>query len=506
MRRSPGKSMWTAGAFLPVAVLGVAACIAPPLERPAPTAEVTTKLRIPQNLKNKVDVLFMVDSSASMGPMSDELKAKFGQFFKVFQDLSAKGNHADLNIGVVTSDYGAGATGAPGCQPSPGGQQGRLVSVGAYAPQNCKPPLGSNFIKYAFAADGKGANNLPQGQDLLNTFTCMASVVTNQSAGCGFEHQLESVYAALHNNLPENAGFLREGALLAVVFVTNEDDCSAPIDSDLYDKNKVQQYGFLSSFRCNRFGHVCGNPAASPPYSDSAGPLSSCATAPNPGGAGPGKLHDLSRYLTFFSKPAAQGGVKANPNDVVLFGIMPPSDPYQVILSNPGTPGNQPYVQCGQLSEQSNPPCVPVVQHSCQNPAKPQFFGDPPLRIASVINSAANHQTTSICEDNYTAALDKLGNLIVSTISGGCILAKLASPESPECIVQDETIANDGSTAIAKLPSCAEAGGATPCWKMEKKMACSAISPDGLGLTVDRGGKQAPENTTAVVYCSARPG
>ena len=459
-----------------------------------------TEITVPQAVKNMVDLLFMVDNSASMGPIADELKARFGQLVKVFQDLAAKGTYVDLHIGVVTSDYGAGATGAPGCQPSPGGQQGRLVSIGAYAPLDCEPPLGANFIKYAFAANGGGVHNLPRGQDLLRTFTCMASVITNQSAGCGFEHPLESVYAALRNSIPENVGFLREGALLEVVFVTNEDDCSAPIDSDLFDKNRVAQYGFLASFRCNRFGHICGNPPAPPPYGSSPGALGGCVPAPNLGGGGPGKLYDVSRYVDFFTKPASQGGVKANPKDVILTGIMPPSEPYQVILSNPGTPGNQPYVQCGQLAEASNPPCVPVVQHSCQNPAKPQFFGDPAVRIAAVIKSAANHQITSVCDDSYAGALGQIGNLIVATVGGGCFPAPLVQP--PDCDAFEVTINPDGTTTTIRLPACGAAG--LPCWRFERKAACATISPDGLGLTVDRGGRPARDGTSVKISCLTR--
>ncbi len=58
----------------------------------------------------------------------------------------------------------------------------------------------------------------------------MASV---GALGCGFEHQLESVYAALNktnalsNGNGPNGDFLRADAVLAVVFVTNEDDASA---------------------------------------------------------------------------------------------------------------------------------------------------------------------------------------------------------------------------------------------------------------------------------------
>src|SRR5262249_13119377 len=152
--------------------------------------------------------------------------------------------YADLHIGVVTSDYGAGATGAPGCTSSPGGDFGRLQARGKSAAQGCLKPLpdlntgGLNFVHYDFnpKADPAPSNNPPPDQDLVHTFVCMASV---GATGCGFEHQLESVYAALHNNLPENAGFLRPDALLAVLFVTDEDDSSAPPDTDMFDKNKT---------------------------------------------------------------------------------------------------------------------------------------------------------------------------------------------------------------------------------------------------------------------------
>src|SRR5207302_1952043 len=81
-----------------------------------------------------------------------------------FQTLAQNGTFADLHVGVVTSDYGAGATGAPGCSPSPGGQQGRMQARGAKAATNCKTPVGANYVSYKFAANGApGQNNLPIG-------------------------------------------------------------------------------------------------------------------------------------------------------------------------------------------------------------------------------------------------------------------------------------------------------------------------------------------------------
>lgn len=185
-----------------------------------------------------------------------------------FNDLAKKGQFLDFHIGAVTSDYGAGSTGAPGCDVSPGGQRGLLQSLGVKADSSCKPPIGAPFIKYSNAQ--AGLNNLPMGQDLAATFTCMASV---GAQGCGFEHQLESVYAALHNQT-ENAGFLRPDAALAVAFLTNEDDASAPPDTDVFDKNKTDQYGYWDSYsRQTRFAVMCdyGMPSMLqfPPYDDS---------------------------------------------------------------------------------------------------------------------------------------------------------------------------------------------------------------------------------------------
>ncbi len=248
----------------------LANCEAPPLDMAVPTpadgampapdfGDHGVSFPLTGQMRNKVDVLFMVDNSNSMEAMSVELRNRFGSMIQALQALAQNGAAVDLNLGVVTSDYGAGATGAPGCQPSPGGQAGRLQAGGGPG-GNCRGPVGANFVHYVFG----GANNLPQGQDLATTFSCMASV---GSQGCGFEHQLESVYAALHNPIPENQGFLRDDALLAVVFLTNEDDASAPTVTDVFDRNKVQASAASSPARCR--AAACRRPCPTP------GPVSS---------------------------------------------------------------------------------------------------------------------------------------------------------------------------------------------------------------------------------------
>jgi hypothetical protein len=58
--------------------------------------------------------------------------------------------------------------------------------------------------------------------DLISDVTCM----TGQDDGCGFEQQLESILASDADRNPANSGFNRDGALLAVILITDEDDCS----------------------------------------------------------------------------------------------------------------------------------------------------------------------------------------------------------------------------------------------------------------------------------------
>lgn len=481
----------------------VAACYDAPTETPPNRVYQDTPISVPQNKLNQVDVLFMIDNSSSMDPMQAELQKRFGQFLQTFSDLAGQGRYVDLHLGVVTSDYGAGASGAPGCDKGGGGQGGRLQAMpapNATAPANCQAPVGHNFIAYDFDPRGAG-NNLPAGQDLTKTFTCMASV---GSGGCGFEHQLESVFAALHDQ-QANAGFLRPDAILAVVFVTNEDDGSAPPDTDIWDRTKVAQYGVESTYRQTRFGVACGDPLQLTPYDSSHGPLAGCVAAPDgPDGAGPGREFDVGRYIHYFTSKHLQGGAKVDPmNQVILVGIdapVPAAGP-EIILSTGNNPqqGIIDYPPCAQLNESSTPACLPWLQHSCH---VGNFFGDPAVRLDAVINAAPNHALGSICDADYSQSMSKIADLIKDKLPDGCIQAPLADPMRPDCVVEDHTILGEDSETVTETPSCAQAPSAPVCWRVEVKPQCMGKSPQSLGVTIDRHGMAAPPQTTALVSCN----
>lgn len=495
------------------AALALEACLAPPVTAEGAKVSQVIPISVAQNPQNQVDILFMIDNSPSMGAMQAELTARFPQFLQVFDELAhptepgVLPQYADLHIGVVTSDYGAGHAANGSCDASPGGQRGRLQAQGAAAPASCAPPSGAPFISYAFSP-GAGTCNLPGGCTAANlgaTFSCMAQV---GASGCGFEHPLESVYAALVDHGAQNPGFMRDGALLAVVFVTNEDDGSAPPATSLYDAGE-NGFGPYDTFRQTRGAIACGSPLALIPYAPSSGPRADCGPAPNTATQKIGETYDLSRYIDFFTKP---GLLKSDPaNQVVLVGITAPIAPFETILARKQTgAGVSPHAAYESCSPLAPPECFVALQHACQNQAQPAFFGDPSLRLQAVVRSAHLSQTANICGDDaavppdYSAALKKVADQILDTLRPGCIPAPLLDLDHPDCDVQDVTSQPEGGETQRSILPCTDVAAGSVCWQVIRDDRCRGLSPQGVAIEIERHGKDAPANTHARVECSTK--
>ncbi len=459
-------------------------CLNPPVAPPAVIVTQETRAHVDQNVKNHVDLLFMVDNSPSMTPKQEALKSKFPELIKVLDEFNASGHPAWYHIGVVTSDLGAGPKPLGSNCKVVGGDGGRLQAKGVAAALSCGD-LGADTstakpARYIDYDQIHSKNNLPAGQDLPQTFGCMASVGND---GCGMEHQLESAYKALRRDpIVENTGFLRSEALLVVVFVTDEDDCSAPPTTDLFDPFKINEYGASDSYRCTHYGLTCGDPAAPPPYGSSMGPLAMCVAAPNLNEAGPGKLFDVSRYINYFTKARLQGGIKDNPDDVILASIAAPGPSLgavvqTILTSNPQTTAGTPYVECaGPISKN----CAVALQHSCTAASDTKFSGDPAVRLSQVVRAAKEHQETSICNTDYAPALQNLGQLIVDKIGTGCLGAAIDDRKKPDCVVEDVTPLSDGTNQLKSLSRCADCStmpySVTPtCWCLVDNPSCPAI-------------------------------
>ncbi|MCA1663352.1 MAG: hypothetical protein LC659_03630, partial [Myxococcales bacterium] len=350
-----------------------------------------------------------------------------------------------------------------------------------------------------------------------------------------------SVYAALHNR-KENADFLRPDALLTVVFVTNEDDGSAAPGAKFYeqagsDPSGGGMYGQYTTYRQTRFAVDCGGMPI--PYGMPISSLTNCAAAPNPMAADVNSAYDISRYTDYFTKEARFGGVKDNPNDVILVGIDGPESHVETTLVDPSK-GNTPYVACPSPMLSSS--CIEALQHSCENTVQPGFFGDPAVRLNAVISQAPNQnfQIASICGDdlnqtpNFTTALQKVAELISMHFKPACLDAPIASRDdgTPDCVVEDVTSdPSGGPDTIVVIPSCAENGHVTPCWQYNDLLAqyqsqgcvapptkppascmlpqsCQPVTNpvDGkeqlASVSIDRGGQLPPKNTSVSVFCA----
>ena len=439
----------------PIGLIPLFACLSPPVESPKTNVTQETSVRVAQSVKNKVDILFMVDNSLSMAPKQQQLQQRFPQLIKQLDTFAMQGTPASYHIGVVSSDLGAGLNTA-NCKAGGDGAKLNVTPnpMGTYAPpMNCTNFSLSGGVRYLDYNQIAGTNNIMGGLSVPDAFNCMAHV---GDEGCGFEHQLESAYRALHDKIPENSGFLRSDAILAVVFVTDEDDCSAPDNTDLFVSNTQANamYGVLHSFRCTQFGIQCGGMPVPPMSVSNLMGCSSYDLGTNPAG----KLTDLNTYINFFTKPAAQGGVKVDPNDVILVGITAPSEPVGVTVTTP-------------CADQQAPSC-PILNHSCIAPTDPNFFGDPAIRVNDVVNSAHNHNLTSICDTDYTSAIQALGDLIISSIGVGCMNSPVENRAdgTPDCVVTDVKTNPDGSQSSQEVPSCAQNNHTVPCWQEVNKL------------------------------------
>ncbi|MEO6953735.1 MAG: hypothetical protein ABI321_18180 [Polyangia bacterium] len=474
----------------------MSACVSPPVEAPQSNVEQQTDVSTDQNAKNKVDLLFMVDDSGSMAPKQNELKSRFPQFIAQLDSFAASGHSADYHIGVVTSSLGA-----PGYAGTCSNLGGKLQKRGLAKTNTagCTGPTG-NYMVYNQLDHTQ--DNFDATQGAAATFSCMASVVdpsNTQHTGCGFESQLESVYTALHDtSIVENKGFLRDDAILAIIWVTDEDDCSVDSSSDLFSNPSL---GPVNSYRCAQNGIVCdGMLLPSVPQAS----FANCAPATY---AQSGKREtDLEKYVTYFTQSNTAGGVKADPRDVILAAITAPADPVGSYTAT-GSANCGTLVGGGQVTTCTN------ISHSCTLDTDPtNFFGDPAQRLRYVVGKAQNHAITSICDNSYATALAAIGQKIVNALQPSCLTSPLKlvtvnGSQRPDCIVQDVTNTS-GVVTRNIMPFCPDAPGMFPCWETKDNVQCAAVcDPQSAtyvqtGINVNRNGAKAPANTTADVSCN----
>ncbi|HWN66717.1 MAG TPA: hypothetical protein VNM90_03695, partial [Haliangium sp.] len=209
-----------AAAGLAVSLAGTAGCFDRPVDDlpPEPSGEVPIKIAAAVN--RNLDLLFVIDQSLSMKNEQDALAANFQLLME--QITSAKYGVPNVHIGVISTNLGVGPYsnlgGLGACGETGDGAilQNTPRPLDGETEATCTGPS-DRFIIDVEGEDGQRVKNY-QGE-LTETFSCIARLGTQ---GCGFEQQLEAMRRALDGSVPENEGFLREDARLAVIFVSDE--------------------------------------------------------------------------------------------------------------------------------------------------------------------------------------------------------------------------------------------------------------------------------------------
>ncbi|MBW2688025.1 MAG: hypothetical protein JRE19_19280, partial [Deltaproteobacteria bacterium] len=212
---------------------------------------------VPVNPQRALDLLIVIDDSASM---RDE-QAKLAEQVPRLVNLLLTGGAADpsavgefpaiesLHVGIITPDLGHStvpahpytAGSAPDadfnptsvCMANNGNGKAGFMQVTGFQGE---PRVMCNAIT---PPEGTLYLNRPEpgfdDADLISDVTCITGQGADEDPnvdpprdkdawGCGFEQQLESILASDRNTA--NFGFSRDGALLAVILITDEDDCS----------------------------------------------------------------------------------------------------------------------------------------------------------------------------------------------------------------------------------------------------------------------------------------
>ena len=367
---------------------------------------------------DKVDLLFMVDNSGSMLEEQASLAEELPRLVRVLTsgDRTGDGPSSDdfdpvksLHVGVITSDMGVAGFNVPTCTRA--------------------PMFGDDGLMPMFLEYEPGVS--PQTPDEFGAE--FRRLATTGIGGCGFEQQLEATLKAItpsssgitffgatrgHGDV-ENAGFLRPDSVLALVLVTDEEDCSIRTGSeDIFNQMSSTYTGDLN-LRCFR-------------YKEAQWPV--------------------QRYIDGFA------ALRPGQEDLLVVGAIT-GVPVDLIAA--GTPDYARILEDPRMVEVEDPGGGGRLVPSCNVPGRGLAF--PPRRIVELARGfGKNGIVQSICQTNLNGALDAILGKLIDALNNVCLPRKLNADASGlvDCDVIQQ-IAPPGSYE-GQPTACGELGGVNP--------------------------------------------
>jgi len=403
---------------------------------PGPGCEIAAEFAAHET--RDVDILFVIDNSPDMGPKQDLLIAAFPDLVQHVGQLP--GGLPNLKLGVISTNMGTPPHALAMCDGA--GDDGVLQNtprIGA-----CIPPEGG--ARYIMDIDdGAGGRTRNYTGPIEDVFACIAKLGEN---GCDFERPFDALKRALDGTQGLNEGFPRGGSYLAVVFLTAEDDCSSA-DPTLYDPSAT--IGPLAEYRCTEFGVVCDGMV----LPRSAGTYQACESRqdspymPHPETYA-GFLYEQRSYAQLF-----------------VAAIAGDAEPFSV-------------EQSGYLT---------LLASSC---AGGPGEADPAIRIRDFINMFSS-ASESICDDDYRAIMNEVGEGIGKLINGSCLQGPLRDVKpapglQPDCVVTE--VWDDGTHT--DIPDCPTNPGADPCFEIVQDTLRCGPTPTQLRVAITRASDPPP--------------
>ncbi len=422
----------------------------------APPGAPIIDYRISVSPKRLLDLVFMIDNSPSMAPKQDKLKAQFPNLIAALKDPS-DGTLPDLRVAIIDSDLGTGGAYQSGsCGPktlpdgtmSLYGDMGQFQMIGATA-------CGVTSSDATFL-ETQGNTGLNFNGDINSVFACLAGGLG--TVGCGEEHQLQAFeFAFLVGNIAssvaQRSSFLRPNAYLDLVLLSDEDDCSAVGNDGMFGAISSLS-GESASLRCYTRSHACnGQNLTNPPpgYPTSAAistAMSNCTarvgdTCSNVDVSQPTpNCNPLTDYKNMANQIKS---LKSDPDTQLLvagiFGwpldgdttkatykIAPVPNPNSADTVHPTVFDTWPVC----YDPNHMPSAATTDKVTDFDPVAAGWGATPGLRMSAFIDEfGVNALKYSICQPDFSAAMNGIGTAIARKLENLCINDKLwADPNS----------------------------------------------------------------------------
>ena len=465
-----------------VALPTLLACLDHPLKRVQYEAAQEDMEGIQIEVNKDVDILFVIDNSGSMGEEQENLSENFGRFIEVLEDPEVKANY---RLGITTTDdsnywcKGAGVSAPESGQFVLSSCLGRLDDFYFSGDDTNAESACTNFCeldnieiqptvtdedpnpaKRPWIENIEGATNLPEGVTTTQAMQCFGPQGIN---GCGFESHLESMWKALklaQNSNQDEFGFLRDQAILSIVFVTDEADCSFNRDNQniVFGEEGVgnQVFWSLPDVQQSPSSAVCWNAGVSCDFSlemDQCHSVNLDVEGNETDDEDAMALYPLSKYTTFVQQLEDDKKV-INPGQEVLVaaiaGVPDNYDEVGLITYAEGPNANDP--ESFQAKFGIGEGCTSSVAEAV-----------PPVRLKEFAENFLvgedDNNLFSVCNESYAPALDAIANSIRDQLKPACMPACVADTDAveeglqPLCTLTQTS--NDGSgTVEVNIPEC----------------------------------------------------